>query len=59
MFTETRLQPILSVADLDRARVFYEVKLSLKPLETGLATLVYQCPDGSRAAAQRGYHSGP
>ncbi|MES0278796.1 MAG: VOC family protein [Dehalococcoidales bacterium] len=59
MVTETRLQPILSVADLDRARVFYEEKLSLKPLEMGLATLVYQCPDGSRLFLYRRKAAGP
>ncbi len=59
MLTGTRLQPILSVADLDRARVFYEVKLSLKPLETGLATLVYQCPDGSRLFLYQRKAAGP
>jgi catechol 2,3-dioxygenase-like lactoylglutathione lyase family enzyme len=59
MVTETRLQPILSVADLDRARVFYEEKLSLVPMETGLATLAYRCPDGSWLFLYRRKEAGP
>jgi catechol 2,3-dioxygenase-like lactoylglutathione lyase family enzyme len=48
MLQTARIVAYIPVSDLDRARKFYEQTLGLKPKETDVAGVLYECGEGSR-----------
>jgi catechol 2,3-dioxygenase-like lactoylglutathione lyase family enzyme len=47
MLTTAQIVPYIPVADIDRARKFYEEKVGLKPKETYAGGVIYECGHGS------------
>jgi len=47
MLKNSRIVPYIPVADLDRARKFYEEKIGLTPREVSAGGVVYDCGGGS------------
>ena len=47
MLTNSPIVPYIPVADLARARKFYEGKLGLKPREEYAGGVIYECGNGS------------
>jgi catechol 2,3-dioxygenase-like lactoylglutathione lyase family enzyme len=45
--SDCRVQALLAVSDLDRARRFYEQQLGLQPSEVGEQAVRYPCADGT------------
>ena len=48
MLKNARIVPYIPVADVSRARKFYEQKVGLKPKEEYAGGVVYECGNGSR-----------
>jgi len=48
MLQNAPLIPYIPVADVDRARKFYEEKVGLKPKEEYAGGVIYECGKGSR-----------
>ena len=48
MLTNATIVPYIPVADVARARRFYEGKLGLKPKEEYAGGVIYECGNGSR-----------
>jgi len=49
MLTNSPIVAYIPVADVQRARKFYEEKVGLKPKETYAGGVIYECGNGSRA----------
>jgi predicted enzyme related to lactoylglutathione lyase len=47
MLSNARIVPYIPVADVARARKFYEEKVGLKPREVYAGGVIYACGDGS------------
>jgi len=47
MLKNSRIVPYIPVADLDRARKFYEEEIGLKPREVYAGGVIYDCGGGS------------
>jgi len=47
MLTDARIVPYIPVADVARARRFYEEQVGLKPREVYAGGVIYECGDGS------------
>ena len=48
MLTSAQIVPYIPVADVNRARKFYEGKLGLKPKEEYAGGVIYECGKGSK-----------
>src|SRR5260370_42355229 len=48
MLKNARIVPYIPVADVGRARKFYEEKAGLKPKEEYAGGVIYECGNGSR-----------
>jgi predicted enzyme related to lactoylglutathione lyase len=48
MLKNARIVPYIPVADVGRARKFYEEKVGLKPKEEYAGGVIYECGNGSR-----------
>jgi hypothetical protein len=48
MLKNARIVPYFPVADVGRARKFYEEKIGLKPKEEYAGGVIYECGNGSR-----------
>src|SRR6202158_5818616 len=48
MLKNARIVPYIPVADVGRARKFYEEKIGLKPKEEYAGGVIYECGNGSR-----------
>src|SRR5260370_2976120 len=48
MLKNARIVPYMTVADVGRARKFYEEKVGLKPKEEYAGGVIYECGNGSR-----------
>ncbi len=48
MLKNARIVPYIPVADVARARKFYEEKIGLTPKEKYAGGVIYECGDGSR-----------
>ncbi len=48
MLKNARVVPYIPVADVGRARKFYEEKVGLKPKEEYAGGVIYECGNGSR-----------
>ncbi len=47
MLKDAQIVPYIPVADVDRARKFYEEKVGLKPKEVYAGGVIYECGEGS------------